>query len=422
MSQAARANDGTDTTLRGRWLIAVWAAWIVSFGMSMVMFIAAERLAFAELWDPQARVVAFVVTLIQLAGFFAAAAIILWRKHNDWVALLVALALVSLPLGFIDTEIAFLIATHPGWVAPEIASSLIHGGAIPLFLLFFVFPDGRMISRWAAALVLLWIPVVLITKIPSLSKPTAFDEAQSLGNAFWLGILAIGVFSQAYRYWRVSGPTERQQTRWVIVGLAGLLSGVLVWATGTYALPPLTEAPGPIDGLGDTSFGVMGRPAEIGAGVLMIGLPLAFPFSLMFAILRYRLWDIDVVINRALVYAVLTATLVGTYFGGVVLLQMAFRGVTGQGNAVAVVISTLTIAALFMPLRVRVQSFIDRRFYRRRYDASLTLAAFADRMRDEVDVDKLTGELVAAVEQTMQPAHTSLWLRAGTSTSERSRR
>ena len=103
--------------------------------------------------------------------------------------------------------------------------------------------------------------------------------------------------------------------------------------------------------------------------------------------------------------------MIGIYFGGVLLLQIAFGGGTGHGNAVAVVISTLTIAALFMPLRRRIQDIIDRRFFRRRYDAALTLAAFSARMRDEVDVERLTAELVGVVEQTMQPAHASLWLR-----------
>ena len=157
-----------------------------------------------------------------------------------------------------------------------------------------------------------------------------------------------------------------------------------------------------------------------GADVSNVGIAMAavtilflliFPLSLGTAVLRYRLWDIDVLINHALVYAALTATLTGTYFGGVVLLQMAFRGVTGQGNAVAIVVSTLTIAALFIPLRRRIQDIIDRRFFRRRYDAALTLAAFSSRMRDEVDMDRLTSELLTAVEDTMQPTHVSLWLR-----------
>ena len=400
-----------NTELHGWWLAAAWVAGIASVALAAVVYIAIERFAFVEVRDQQGRVVVLAVSGVQLVGFFAAAAIILWRRYNDWVALLVALVLVSLPLSFIDADEPAFLAANPGWVIPTIADSLFIGAGIPLFLLLLVFPNGTLVPRWAGALVLLWVPVVLITGLPLLSDSAALDS--SLFNTVWLALVTLGVFAQVYRYRRVSGPTERQQTKWVILGLAGFVLGVSVWAIGSFALPSLTDTAGPIDAIAGTSFGALGRPVEIGAGVLMFSLPLAFPFSLMFAILRYRLWDIDVVLNRALVYGSLTAALAGTYIGSVVLLQMAFRGVTGQGNAVAIVISTLTIAALFMPLRRRIQDIIDRRFFRRRYDAALTLAAFADRMRDEVDVDRLTGELVAVVESTMQPTHASLWLRAG---------
>ena len=143
-----------------------------------------------------------------------------------------------------------------------------------------------------------------------------------------------------------------------------------------------------------------------------------FPFlfatvsiAVVVSILRYRLWAIDLLINRTLVYGALTATLVGTYLGTVIGLQAAFRAVTDQGSAVAVVMSTLAIAALFQPLRRGIQTFIDRRFYRRKYDAALTVAAFGDRIRDEVDLEKLREELVGVVHETMQPTHASLWLR-----------
>ena len=129
------------------------------------------------------------------------------------------------------------------------------------------------------------------------------------------------------------------------------------------------------------------------------------------AILRYRLWDIDVLINRALVYGTLTVSLGAAYFAAVLLLQTAFRAVTDQGGSVAIVVSTLAIAALFQPMRGRIQAAIDQRFYRRRYDAARTLAAFIATARDEVDLERLSEALVAAVEETMQPAHVSLWLR-----------
>ena len=209
--------------------------------------------------------------------------------------------------------------------------------------------------------------------------------------------LAIGLASQASRYFRISSPVERQQTKWVLFGLFGVLGGVGLWSVDFAFLHEFTGA--------DVSN--VGIPMAI----LVVLFFMIFPLSLGTAVLKYRLWDIGVVVNRALVYAALTATLAGSYFGSVVLLQMAFRGVTGQGNAVAIVISTLTIAALFMPLRGRIQDIIDRRFFRRRYDAARTLAAFSATVRDEVDLEKLTGELVAVVENTMQPSHVSLWLR-----------
>jgi hypothetical protein len=154
--------------------------------------------------------------------------------------------------------------------------------------------------------------------------------------------------------------------------------------------------------------------ASLLANTAYFVLLLFIPISIAIAILRYRLYDIDLIINRTLVYGSLTATLIALYFGGIVVLQRAFVLLTGQRSTLAVVASTLLIAALFSPLRRRIQSFIDRRFYRRKYDARKTLEAFSAKLRDETNLDALSVDLVGVVRETMQPAHVSLWLRPDT--------
>ena len=141
--------------------------------------------------------------------------------------------------------------------------------------------------------------------------------------------------------------------------------------------------------------------------------------SVGLAILKYRLYDIDVIVNRTLVYGSLSTALVALYFGGIVVLQRVFVILTGEKSTFAVVASTLLIAALFTPLRQHIQSFIDRRFYRRKYDAAKTLEAFSAKLRDETDLDALSEDLVGVVNETMQPAHVSLWLRSDRDPSDR---
>ena len=213
-----------------------------------------------------------------------------------------------------------------------------------------------------------------------------------------LCILASAV-SLVLRFRRSRGEV-RQQIKWIafITSFAGLLyfiamiSQLVIVSSGGGRLPPTPWW-----------FELLFSVAVLGfAGV---------PVAIGFAVLKYRLYDIDVLINRTLVYASLTATLVALYFGGVVGLQAVFRSVTGQGSTLAVVASTLAIAALFNPLRRRMQVFVDRRFYRRKYDTAKTLEAFSARLREETDLGTLSDDLVGVISDTMQPAHVSLWLR-----------
>jgi hypothetical protein len=157
-------------------------------------------------------------------------------------------------------------------------------------------------------------------------------------------------------------------------------------------------------------------PWEVWNYILYVALFALFivPVLTYIAILKYRLYDIDIIINRALVYGSLTAMLVALYIGGIVVLQRVFVALTGQKSTLAVVASTLLIAALFTPLRRRIQAFIDRRFYRRKYDARKTLEAFSAKLKNETDLEALNNELVGVIGETMQPAHVSLWLRPNT--------
>ena len=162
-------------------------------------------------------------------------------------------------------------------------------------------------------------------------------------------------------------------------------------------------------------WGAAGTPLWLGLlqDVALVSFT-AVPIAVGIAILRYRLYDIDLLINRTLVYGSLTVTLVALYFGGIVVLQRVFVLLTGQQSTLAVVASTLLIAALFTPLRRRIQGFIDRRFYRRKYDARKTLEAFSTKLKNETDLEALNNDLVGVVRETMQPAHVSLWLRPAT--------
>jgi hypothetical protein len=187
---------------------------------------------------------------------------------------------------------------------------------------------------------------------------------------------------------RRSGSVERQQIKWLALAAVA----IPVWF--------LTNAP--VQAAVPTLFIVLD------AFIVSTLIPLAAGI----AILRHRLYDIDVVINRALVYGVLTASLALVYFGGIAALQGLLRALTGQESSLVVVASTLAIAALFSPLRRRIQGFIDRGFYRRKYDAARTLEAFSAVLRDETDLDRLTPELLVVVRETMEPEHVSMWLRA----------
>jgi glycosyltransferase involved in cell wall biosynthesis len=223
-------------------------------------------------------------------------------------------------------------------------------------------------------------------------------------------IPASGLFAQFYRYVTETSSSQRRQTRLVVIAL-----GVMA------AVPSLLIVVTPELGEGLPGLAlVTPRVEALYELILLLLLALALltlPLSIAVSVLRYRLWDIDLLVNRALVYGSLTATLGAAYVATVVLLQQVFSPVT-QRSTIAVAISTLAFAALFQPARDRFQAIIDRRFNRRKYNAEQTIVAFSSRLREEVNLDSLADDLLNVVDETMEPSHVSLWLRPTTEAAE----
>ena len=324
------------------------------------------------------------------------AGVIFTRKSGDWLALFVALMLVTFGLGTFSSAFDILAMSQPAWRLPGRVVQFIGDAAIIIFL--YTFPDGRFVPRWTRLLAVIWI----VTRVPQYFFPHSPFNPESwpvlYDNLLFAVVVGGGALAQLYRYRTVSDPGQRRQTKWVVFGLAAAIGGILGLDLLLMLEPSLEQA------LAENLLVWFAVSAAFSLFMLLI------PLSIGIAILRSRLWDIDILINRTLVYGLLTAALALIYFGSVVLFQALFRVVTGQSE-VAIVASTLVIAALFAPLRRRVQAFIDRRFYRRKYNAARALAGFAATARDEVELENLTGALLAVVQETMQPAQVSLWLK-----------
>jgi hypothetical protein len=280
-------------------------------------------------------------------------------------------------------------------------------------LLLYTFPDGAFVPRWTVFLALTWGALLITTTY----FPTSPLSLRVWPPGFQLMTLLLfsgaGVYAQIYRYRRFSSPIQRQQTKWAVFGLVLAVSGPFAYFLPFVILPSLQGVAVPnilYQRVGATlfTFSLIFRLTGL---TLFYFVLLIFPISFAIAILRYRLWDIDVIINRTLVYSALTATLALIFVIGVASLQALFRFITGQENQLAIVVTTLAITSLFNPLRIRIQSAIDRRFYRQKYDAERALAKFAVQVRDEVNMGRIAGHALGIVEDTLGPRRAHLWLR-----------
>jgi hypothetical protein len=408
--------------LQGRWLLLARGTWIALIVLTLGTFFASLPVYVVQLHTPCAGAACWslqltpgqvgvlkgiglsigayaaytvTLTLASVVVCLVVSTLIVWRRSDDRMALLVALMLVTFGPIIATSSVA---ASSSPWRVPN--ACLYFLTLALLVLVFLLFPNGQFVPRWTR-----WTFVVfLVGQVPSTFFPDALftlnTHASLVGFLMLVGEVAILAVVQLYRYRRVSSPLERQQTKWVVFGMAIPIS---VFVSGTVLaliFPTLNEPNSPYGSLYQLAFAAVNTCT-----------PLFFPLSFGFAMLRSRLWEIDVLINRTLVYGTLTVLLTGIYVGLVIGLQALLRGIISQDNSVAIVLSTLVIAALFQPLRQGIQRSIDRRFYRRKYNAARTLADFSATLRQEVDLSQLSEQLVAVVQETMQPTQVSLWLR-----------
>jgi hypothetical protein len=321
--------------------------------------------------------------------------LIFWRKSDERWGLFFSFVLFLFGACGIDSTLFLTFIPIPANPPPAlllavVVSVCLQWGLLGSFLL--TFPTGQFMPRWTWVLVLFWLFQALLFIISAITiAPSVLFTAEYLLT--WGSVAAV----QLYRYRHIYTPIQRQQTKWVVFGyLVGVLVNVLSLALGAL-----------IPGLGASD-----SPYQLLVGFASAFLSLLIPLSIGIAILRHQLWDIDTIINKALVYGGLSG-LLGALYAGLIIGLESLAGLFGgqaASNPLVLVVSTLAIAALFVPVRRRLQAIIDRRLYRRKYDAEKTLAAFSATLRQEVDLEQIRAQLLAVVQETMQPAHVSLWL------------
>ena len=413
----AEARRAPETRLRGYELWVARAAWLAVTLLVGVLFLASYGVWVRALKDdvygfsPALGQIgltlefftAYVLTIeaVFMAVFALTAAFIFAYRSDDRMGIFVSLTFVLMAVALLPPMVAL------GRAEPALYGVTVAFRALALtcaIALQYLFPDGQFVPRWTRLLLVVWAGYCLTWFfIPALIPPTDFVSYRTSGEiavGLWLlGWLGTGLYAQVYRYRHVSGPMQRQQTKWVVLGTVGMFAAVFAAALPVFLFPAL-RTPGP-------AFMVY----------LLIVIPTApigfvcIPLSIAFAILRYRLWDVDVLLNRTLVYGLLTGALAVIYAACVLGLQMLFPALMGNSSPVIVAISTLATAIAFNPLRQRIQRGIDYRFFRQKYDAAQMVADFSARARDEVDLQRLAERLERVIEETIRPAHVLTWLR-----------
>lgn len=392
----------------GMFIIALPArfAWLKQLGSQaqMAMWLnTALNLTHLEAVSDYFPVLALGIEIAVMLLYLLNAALLFWKRSHDWLALFTAAALPGFALHIIPTMLAWM-ALSPGNMLIGSIFKCIGLGLTFLFL--YLFPSGYYVPRWIRLFLLGWFVWSLVWLAFPYSVFSFYDPYSISLPGFillmaWWGV---AIFSQIYRYYRVSTPLERQQTKIITLGATWTLIGYAIYI-------PLRQM-----------MLLTGKPLaamtvyEVIAPYLYLLLIGSIPVLITLSILRYKLWDIDIIIRRTLVYSVISGVLGLVYFGSIAFLEnilAARQGkmllMSGEPPAVIIVLTTLAIAALFNPLRKQVQSFIDRRFYRSKYDAEQALAEFAEAARSETDLQTLSNKLIAVVQETVQPKSVELW-------------
>jgi hypothetical protein len=410
--QGRREADTARTAARVAWAICVFSLGLAAMDLVLVALNSTH---------PDVRIPEpWLAHMVCIVAFSSVGAVVGSRRPDNLMGWLFCAIGVFAAVVLLSSEYAaYSLLSQPGSLPGGLAMAWVRAWAwvpyVGLFvLLFLVFPDGwppTRALRWFTSLVLLVIaygtPLAAFSPGPidaiggAVRNPLGMEALRGLGTNSAVGpvesvLYVLGILAAASLFVRMrrARGVEREQIEWFAYATVVLVGGTVLAFT-------VSEATG-VEWIG-----------ELGFLLTMVGLA-GLPIAIGIAVLKYRLYNIDRIINRTLVYGSLTSLLLAVYFAGIVVLQRIFVVLTGERSTLAVVASTLVIAALFTPLRRRIQAFIDRRFYRRKYDTRKTLEAFSAQLRDDADLDALSNDLVSVVSETMQPVHISLWLRPET--------
>ncbi|MHB1133466.1 MAG: hypothetical protein ACYC4L_13930 [Chloroflexota bacterium] len=407
-----------ENLLRGRGRLLAHAAWAVIAGLNMSLLALGTPIAYSYFLEsgesvlgPYLRQVGVSVEFYAVfrmavdsavgVSFSLIGLVAFWRRPNDRMVVLVSLASLSFSTLFLPTFVRVMEAQPALTVPVALVRAL--GLTLSLVVFYYLLPDGRFVPRWTRWLAGLWMALAVLWLVFP-ESPENLVYSRNWMQRPWLAVplyaafYGSGIYAQVYRYRHVSGLMQRQQTKWVVFGSTAAFLGFVIY------FGPLVVAP------------QIYQPSVARVWHLLVALPIfdalviMAPVTLALSVLRYGLWRVDLVINRALVYGTLSALLGLLYLGSIWLLQPLFDSLVGQGLDLAVAVSTLALAATFNPLRRRLQLLFDRALFRDQQQRLREAAAFAASARDQVDVQQISDRLLAAVEQTVRPVHTSLML------------